>query len=96
MKILAMLWADLDRPANGLTIRASRVRSVRIYVTEGLFDLARPVTLRFGSRTWKGAVRPSTECMLRHYFDDRDSSAIVYNEIDFTAAGRVVAKYKEK
>ena len=86
--------ADLDRQANTLTITLSRVRTVRLYVMDGMFDLARPVSLRVGGRTWKGLVKASAECMLKHYADDRDVSAVIVNEVDLDAAGRTIIRYK--
>jgi len=93
-KYLFKMWADLDRKKNELRIRTSRVRSVRIYVTEGMFDLSRPVTLRFGSRAWRGRIEPSAECMLLHHAAERDAGAIVLNEIDFRATGRAAVRYR--
>jgi predicted esterase len=87
------MWAELDRRKNELAVRTSRIRGVRIYVTEGLFDLSRPVTLRFGGRTWRGKVNASPECMLRHYAAERDASAPVYNEIDLPYTGRTPVRY---
>ncbi len=86
--------ADLDRQANSLTITLNRIRKVRLYVMDGMFDLARPVSLRVGARTWKGLVPASAECMLKHYADDRDASALIVNEVDIDSAGRAVIRYK--
>jgi predicted esterase len=93
-KALFKMSAELDRPGNALTVRVTRIRTVRVFVTEGMFDLSKPVTLRLGSRTWKGTIAPSARCLLDHYADDRDGSALVYNEIDLDVTGRVTARYK--
>lgn len=86
--------ARLDRQANTLTVKLSRVRTVRLYVMDGMFDLARPVTLKTGIRTWKGRLPVSAECMLKHYAADRDASAAIVNEVDLHDTGRAVIRYK--
>ncbi|MGB2820155.1 MAG: alpha/beta hydrolase-fold protein [Phycisphaerae bacterium] len=91
---LFKMWAELDRPKNTLAIRTSRVRTVRLYVTEGMFDLDRPVTVRFNARSWRGLVPPSPRCMLTHYAVERDAAALVYNEIDLPTVGGVLVRYK--
>jgi pimeloyl-ACP methyl ester carboxylesterase len=93
-KFLFRMWGRLDRSTNTLTIRTQRIRSVRVYVTEGMFDPRRPVTLRYGRRTWRGRVPRSARCMLLHYAQDRDTTAVVYNEIDFPSAGRCVVRHR--
>ena len=60
-----------------------------------MFDLARPVTLKNGIRTWRGSIPASTECMLKHYASDRDASALIVNEVDFSDTGRAVVRYPE-
>jgi len=85
--------AGLDRQANTLTVKLSRVRTVRLYVMDGMFDLSRPVTLKTGIRTWKGIIPASAECMLKHYAADRDASAVIVNEVDFHDTGRAVLRY---
>jgi hypothetical protein len=92
-KRLFKVWAALDRASNTLTVRTSRVASVRIYVAAGLFDLSRPVTLKFSGRTWRGRVAASARCMLAHYARHRDATAIVHNEIDLADTGRAVVRY---
>jgi len=47
-----------------------------------------------GARTWKGLIPASAECMLKHYADDRDASAIIVNEVDLDSTGRAVIRYK--
>ncbi len=87
------LSCELDRDANALSIRATNVRAVRVYVTEGLFDLSRPVTLRWSGRQWRGTVRSSARCLLTHYGATRDATARVHNEIDMDRAGRVTVRF---
>jgi hypothetical protein len=89
------LWGELDKPANTLSIRALGVLSVRVYVTEGMFDLSQPVTIKWASTTWKQAVPASPRSVLEHYAATRDASALIYNEIDMDISGRAVVKYKE-
>jgi len=91
---LFKMWAELDRSKNTLVIRTSRIRTVRVYVTEGMFDLGRPVAIRFNGRSWRGRVPASPRCMLKHYAADRDAAGLVYNEIDFPTVGRVLVRYK--
>ena len=47
-----------------------------------------------GTRTWKGLIPASAECMLKHYADDRDASAIIVNEVDIDSTGRAAIRYK--
>jgi hypothetical protein len=47
-----------------------------------------------GARTWKGLIPASAECMLKHYADDRDASAIIVNEVDLDSTGRAAIRYK--
>ncbi len=86
------LRADLDRAANALAIRTVAVGAVRLYVTEGMFDLARPVTLTFRQRTWTGRIAPSARCMLTHYLRTRDASVLVLNEVDLDDSGKVTVR----
>lgn len=85
--------ASLDQQTNTLAIKLNRVRTVRLYVMAGMFDLARPVTLKNGIRKWKGSIHASAECMLKHYAADRDASAVIVNEVDFHDTGRAVIRY---
>ncbi len=88
--------AELDKQANTLKIKLTRVRSVRLYVMDGMFDLDRPVTLKTGIRTWKGMIPASARCMLKHYAADRDASAVIVNEVDFHNTGRAVVRYRPR
>ncbi len=85
--------ARLDRQANTLTVKLNRVRTVRLYVMDGMFNLAQPVTLKTGIRKWTGRIPASAECMLKHYAADRDASALILNEVDFHDTGRAVIRY---
>jgi len=85
--------ASLDQQTNTLALKLNRVRTVRLYVMAGMFDLARPVTLKNGIRTWRGSIPASAECMLKHYATDRDASALIVNEVDFHDTGRAVIRY---
>ena len=93
-RYLFKMWGELDRPSNSLTVRTSRITAVRVYATEGMFDLSRPVTIRLNGRSWQGPVKPSARCMLVHYAADRDASAVVYNEIDFSSTAGVAVRHK--
>jgi len=91
-KRMYRLHAELDRAGNALAIRTVAVGAVRLYVMEGMFDLARPVSLRFRRRTWTGRIAPSARCMLEHYLRTRDASALVLNEVDLDASGKVTIR----
>jgi pimeloyl-ACP methyl ester carboxylesterase len=93
-KALFKTWTDLDREHNAISIRGLRVKSVRLYVTEGMFDLSRPVTIRYWSSTWTGKIPASALCMATHYADDRDQTALVYNEIDLDIMGKMKIRYE--
>jgi predicted esterase len=93
-KHLFRIQADLDRAGNALSIRASGVSAVRVYVMAGMFDLARPVTLRYGARTWAVRIEPSARCMLAHYAAARDSSAVVYNEVELDSGGKLTVRFE--
>lgn len=92
-KSLFKIWADLDKGANAMSIRASGVSAVRVYATEGMFDLSRPVTLRFAGRSWTGGISASARCMLTHYAATRDATAVICNEVDVDSAGKVLVRF---
>jgi hypothetical protein len=92
-KYLFKMWGELDRKANTLTVRTSRVAAVRIYLIDGMLDLSKPVTLRFGSRPWRGKPAASARCMLTHYARTRDATALIVNEVDLPATARAVVRY---
>ncbi len=74
----------LDRAENSLTIESKRVRTMRIYVMDGMFDLSKEVTVKFANRKWRGRIRPSAKCMISHYAASRDQTALVLNELIFS------------
>lgn len=78
------MTADLDRKNNAITIKGDGIRTIRLYVTEGMFDLTKPVTIRYFQRTWTGMIPPSAKCLLTNYLPERDKTALVYNELDLT------------
>jgi pimeloyl-ACP methyl ester carboxylesterase len=90
------LSATLEPARNSLTIRADSIRKVRLYLFDGMLDLAKPVTIRFWRHTWKGPIPRSARCLLAHYADDRDATALVANEIDLDIAGKAVLRYDDK
>lgn len=94
-KSLFRFSAELDRPHNALTVKADGVRVLRLYVMEGMFDLSQPVTIRFGEKAWQGKIVPSARAMLQHYSAERDAAAIVLNELDLDAGGRVAVRFKD-
>jgi len=95
-KYLFKMWGELDRAKNSLSIRAVAIRRVRLYVTAGMFDLSRPVTIRYWSRTWRGRIAVSPRCVLSHYAAGRDATAMVCNEIDFDITGKAAVRFKNR
>ncbi len=93
-RLMFRMWVQLDKKSNSLTVRASGIRSVRLYVMEGMFDPGKPVVLRWGRRTWRGKVPVSSECILTHYAATRDATAIILNEIDFDMSGKATVRFK--
>jgi len=86
--------AALDAKANALAIRTLGVSAVRVVVMDGLFDLARPVTVSLNGRSWRGDVPASARCVLAHYAATRDATALILNELEIDAASRVTVRYK--
>ena len=85
--------ATLAPRSNALTVRAKRIRRVRILVLDGMFDLDKPVSLRFGGSGWTGRIKPSARCMLTHYAAQRDATGLVLNEVDIDEGGKVTVRY---
>ena len=79
--------------SNTLSIRARRVRAVRVYVIDGLFDMARPVAIQLNGRGWTGRIKPSARCMLTHYAADRDAGRLIVSEIDIDLSGKATVRY---
>ncbi len=88
------MHAVLARRSNALSVRAAGVRSVRVYVMDGMFDLDRPVRLQFAGRSWSGKVGLSARCLLTHYAETRDATALVCNEVDLDASGKVTVRFR--
>ena len=93
-KGLFRVEAELDRAGNALTVRTAGVTQVRIHVMEGMFDLSKPVTLRFDRRSWTGRIVPSARCTLTHYAATRDARALVVNEVELDGLGRATVRYR--
>ena len=89
------LWfrADLDRSKNALTVKARGIRRLRLYVMDGMFDLSRPVIIRYWHGTWRGKIPVSPKCMLMHYAATRDQTALVVNELDLPFGKRAAVRY---
>ena len=90
---LFRMSAELDGRANSLSIRLDGIRTVRVYVLDGMFDLSREVALKLNGRAWRGRVAPSARCVLGHYAADRDATALVLNEIDIDLTARALVRY---
>ena len=87
------MWVDVDRARNALRVRPMGVTKVRVFITDGLFDLGKPVELRFARAKWQGRMPLSARCMLLHYAATRDATGLVYNEIDLQILGKSAARY---
>ena len=92
-KRLFKMWVDVDRARNALRVRPMGVTKVRVFITDGLFDLGKPVELRFARAKWQGRMPLSARCMLLHYAATRDATGLVYNEIDLQILGKSAARY---
>lgn len=92
-KQLFKTWAALDRPANAVEVRAESVKKLRLDVTEGMLDPARPVKLKYWQRTWEGPMPVSARCILLHYADRRDQKALILNEIDLQATLKPAVRF---
>ncbi len=91
---LYKLRAEVDRAANSLTIQPLGVTRVRVYVTEGLFDLSKPAEIRFGRVRKQGELPVSARCILKHYAATRDATALICNEVDLELTGKVEVRYR--
>ena len=89
------LWfrADLGRSKNALTVKARGIRRLRLYVMDGMFDLSRPVTIRYWHGTWRGKIPVSPKCILTHYAATRDQTALLVNELDLPFGKRAAVRY---
>jgi len=91
---LYKIRAELDRSKNSLSIQPLGVTKVRVYVTEGLFDLSKSVELRFGRVRKQGTLPVSARCILKHYAATRDATALICNEVDLELTGKVEVRYR--
>jgi predicted esterase len=94
-KNLFQMSAQLDAAKNAITIKGKEIKTIRLYVTEGMFDLSKPVTIKYWSKTWTGKITPSAKCMLINYSQRRDKSALIYNEVDLEIGGKMTVKYPD-
>ena len=85
--------ATLNRKTNTLTIKPFRIKTMRLYVTQGLFDPKRPAVIKYWRRVWRGTIPTSAACILKHYTTTRDAQALVLNEIDLTATRKPVFRF---
>lgn len=75
------LHGDLDRKANTVEIGGTGVSKFKLYVYHKMFDLEKPVTIKYPGKTWTGRIPASARCALKHYFDTRNAELPVVNEI---------------
>jgi pimeloyl-ACP methyl ester carboxylesterase len=93
-KSLFRIQATREPKTNALRLRTVGVRTLRVYVLDGLLDLRRPVVIHHAGRTWRGKVAESAKCVLTHYLATRDASAPVLNEIDLEG-GKVTVRFAQ-
>jgi len=84
---------QLAPAGNMLSIRARRLRTVRVHVVDGMFDLSRPVKIQLNGRGWTGRIKPSARCMLTRYAGDRDAGRLIVNEIEIDLSGKATVRY---
>ncbi len=66
-------WLEVTRTAPGRFVaKGEHVRRFRLYLTEGSFDPAKPVEVRFGSRVVRRRVKPSPGVLLGHFAERFD------------------------
>jgi len=92
-KAMYRLSGELDKSKNALTITADGIRTVRVFVLDGMFDLAQPVSITINGKTWKGKVPASAKCILTNYVKTRDATCLVLNEVDVEATATAVVRY---
>jgi dienelactone hydrolase len=92
-KRLFKLHAQRDPATNALAVKSAGVTKVRVYIVEGLFDLAKPVEIRFGKARWQEKIVADPRCVLEHYAATRDQGRLIYNEIDLSFDGKAAARY---
>ncbi len=85
--------AERKPDTNELAILAVGVRRMRLFVTDGMFDLSKPVRLRYWSRSKKLKIPVSAKCMLLHYARTRDRTNLVLNEVTLDITGQVKLRY---
>jgi len=93
---LLRMWADADKPANTLTIRAAGILAVQIDLVGNLLDPARPAKIKYWSKTWTGKIPVSARCMLTHYAADRDAANLVCNEMDLDIFGKASFRFESQ
>lgn len=95
-KVMFRMSAELDKSKNALTIQVDGIRTVRVFVPDGMFDLAQPVTITINGKTWKGTVPASPRCVLTNYVKTRDATCLVLNELDVETTGTAAVRFSEK
>jgi pimeloyl-ACP methyl ester carboxylesterase len=91
---LFKMTCKLETEKNTITIQGLGIRTVRLYVMEGMFDLSKPVTIRYLGRIWTGRITPSARCMIEHYAATRDQTQLYLNELDLDLSRQVQQRYK--
>ena len=93
-KRLFQTRAELDRPGGTVTVGAVAVRKLRLYVMDGMAGPEGTMKLKYWHRSWQGTVPVSARCILLHYAERRDQTAIVYNEMDLTSTLSPTVRFK--
>lgn len=86
-------FAELNRSRNQIHVRGYGVRTLRLYLLDGMIDPSRELTVRYFNRLWRGEVKPSARAMLLNYAATRDATRLVYNEIDLENTGKRTIRF---
>ena len=70
-------WLEVTRTAPGrFAAKGEHVKRFRIYLTEGSFDPAEPVEVRFGNRVVRRRVKPDLRVLLAHFAERFDRTLL--------------------
>ena len=83
---------EIDADTNTITIKGVGIRTMRLYLIDGMVDLSKPVNIIYLGHKWKGPIAASPDCVLKNYAATRDQTQIIVNEMDLGSG--VKAKYK--
>jgi dienelactone hydrolase len=93
-KYLISFHATRDIAAGQVKIVGKAIRTVRVRLLTGVFDLSHPVTITFLSHTFQGPVAASARCILEHYAETRDQANLVENVVQINITGQAAVLYE--